>query len=422
MHVTTVAESLWFLRGQPGFMQQNGFDVHAVSSPGAELRRFAEIEHVQVHEVRMLRRISPYSDALALLRLIRLFRRLEPDIVHAHTPKAGLLAMIAAHLTRVPVSVYHVHGMPLSTATGARRLVLRWAELLSTRLADRVLWVSATGLADAERLRTIRSGLGVVLLHGSINGVDTSERFDPRARAAQGATARRELEIPPDSVVIGFVGRIVRDKGIVELAHAWSVLREEFPRLRLLLVGSEEDGDPVPVGVLDALHDDPRVHLVGHCRAPESYYAALQILALPSYREGFGLAALEGSAMALPVVASRVPGLTDAVVDGVTGTLVPAGDGVALAAALRRYIIDPALRSRHGTAGRARAHRDFAPRNMWLALLGEYVALLGPHPVVLTGAAQRRRKRSADRSHPTDTSRRSLPSPASAARRPGGGA
>jgi glycosyltransferase involved in cell wall biosynthesis len=379
VHVTTVPESLWFLRSQPGFMTQNGFDVHVVSSPGADLRRFAATEDVHAHGVHMLRRISPYSDAVALLLLIRLFHRLGPDIVHAHTPKAGLLAMIAARLTRVPVRIYHVHGMPLSTATGVRRLALRYADMLASGLAGRVLWVSRTGLAEAERLRTIRPGLGVVLLHGSINGVDTQERFDPAARASQGATVRRELGIPISSVVIGFVGRIVRDKGIVELAHAWSVLREEFPHLRILFVGSAEDGDPVPHNILAKLRSDCRVHLVGHSALPEKYYAAMQILALPSYREGFGLAALEGSAMALPVVASRVPGLTDAVVDGVTGTLLPAGDGAELTDALRRYIVDPELRSRHGAAGRVRARRDFAPHDMWLALREEYKTLLRSH-------------------------------------------
>ncbi|WP_214405088.1 glycosyltransferase family 4 protein [Pseudonocardia lacus] len=381
VHVTTVPLSLWFLRGQAGFMRHNGFDVHAVSSPGPELRRFGRTEQVQVHAVPMSRRISPSADVVALRRLARLFADLRPAIVHAHTPKAGLLAMIAARLTRVPVRIYHVHGMPMSTAAGLRRLVMWGADVLAARLADRVLWVSGSGLAEAERLGTIRPGAGRVLRHGSINGVDTAERFDPSARRAEGAAIRSELGVPPEDVVIGFVGRVVRDKGIVELARAWTTLRQEFPHVRLLLVGAEEDGDPVPGAVITALRDDPRVHFAGHSTTPESYYSAMQIVALPSHREGFGLAALEGSAMGLPVVATRVPGLTDAVVDGVTGTLVPAGDSGELAAALRVYVVDPGLRGEHGAAGRARARRDFVPQDMWNALEAEYRALLaGLHP------------------------------------------
>ncbi len=190
--------------------------------------------------------------------------------------------------------------------------------------------------------------------------------------ASAGAAARRRLGLPAAARVVGFVGRVVKDKGVVTLWEAWQVLREALPDLHWVLVGPVEDGDPVPPQVLAGMRADPRVHLLGQDEETPPLFAAMDVVALPSFREGFGLVTVEAGAMGLPVVASRVMGIVDAVVDGETGTLVPAGDVAALAAALRAYLVDPDLRERHGAAGRARALRDFEPAALERALVGRY--------------------------------------------------
>lgn len=374
VHVTTVPQTLLFLSGQSAYLRARGIDVVAVSSPGDALRRFGEQERVPCHAIRMERAISPLRDLVALARLVACFVRLRPDVVDAHTPKGGLLGMVAAWLAGVPVRVYHVHGLRFTTATGLRRRVLRATERVAAALATRVLVVSPSVAAAAAEEALFRPGRTRVLLGGSINGVDAAGRFRPAAPGERRA-ARASLGIPEDAEVIGFVGRLCREKGLAELAEAWRALREEHPRAHLVLVGEREPQDPLPAVAAALLDGDPRVHAAGFAWDVPRHLRAMDLVALPSWREGFPVVPLEAAAMGLPVVATRVAGCVDAVVDGVTGALVPARDAGALAAALGAYLRDPSLRARHGAAGRERVLRDFEQARLWQALHEEYVAL-----------------------------------------------
>ena len=377
VHITTVPISLNFFHGQVGYMKLRGIEVHAVSSPGKELGAFGEREGVVVHAVGMPRCITPLRDLVALWRMFSVLRRIRPHLVHAHTPKGGLLGIIGAWLARVPVRFYHIHGMPFMSAASLKQWIMRWTEKISCRFAHQVLCVSRSvrDVAVAERIcppEKIR-----VLLSGSINGVDASGRYNPQSL---GNGARQQVleihGIPRDALVVGFVGRVVRDKGVVELVEAWQILREEFPSLHLLIVGPFEPQDPVPPDVVRVLQRDARIHLTGEVHDMPPVYAAMDVVALPSYREGLGTILLEAAAMGLPVVATRIPGCVDAVVDGVTGTLVPPRDAGALAEASRNYLANPDLRHRHGSAGRERVLRDFRPEAIWDALYREYARLL----------------------------------------------
>lgn len=381
LHVTTVSQSLAFFRGQVGYMKARGVEFHALCSPDEQLVAFGARESVGVHGVEMRREITPVRDLGAVRGIVRAIRRVRPDVVHAHTPKGGLLGMIAARMAGVPVRIYHVRGLPFMTAAGRRRALLRWTERVSCALATRVLCVShsvrdvavAEGLCPPDKIR--------VLCGGSGNGVDATGRFDPaRLDPDAGARKRWEYGIPADAVVAGFVGRVVRDKGVVELVEAWRSLREAVPRLHLLLVGPFEPQDPVPAGVRAAIEGDPRVHLAGLEGDMPASYAAMDLVVLPTYREGFPNVLLEAGAMARPVVATRIPGCVDAVEDGETGTLVPVRDAAALAAAMRAYAGDAALRARHGAAGRVRVLAEFRQEAIWAALHAEYLRLLDGAP------------------------------------------
>ncbi len=369
--------SLGFFTGQIGYTKAWGFEIQAISSPGVDLKKFAEREQVAVHAVEMPRRITPLRDLIAIFQLWRTLRRIRPAIVHAHTPKGGLLGTIAAWLARIPVRIYHMHGLPLITATGYKRLLLRWSEQVACRLAHQVFCVSRSVREVALAESLCRPEKIKVLLRGSINGVDAAHRFNPTNTSENARKdTRSTYSIPADALVVGFVGRIVCDKGLVKLAKAWRALHQEFPALHLVVVGPFEPQDPVPPDVEALLRDDPRIHLTGMVDNTPPLYAAMEVLALPSYREGFGLAAIEASAMKVPVVATRIPGCVDAVEDGVTGMLVPPRDAAALADAIRTYLNHPELRRQHGQAGRQRVLRDFRPDAIWEALYQEYVRLL----------------------------------------------
>lgn len=376
VHVTTVPISLAFLRGQLGFMKARGFEVEVISSPGAFLDDFGREQDVPAHAIEMTRKITPLRDLLALARIVRTLRRIRPEIVHAHTPKGGLLGMVGALLARAPVRVYHLRGLPMVTATGGRRALLRWTERIACLAAHEVLCVSHSLREVALYEGLCAPGKIKVLASGSGNGVDTERRFEPQHLTTARAVTRLRYGIPGDAIVIGFVGRLVRDKGLLELFAAWQALSLGRPALHLLIVGMLEERDRLPPEAVAMLSSDPRIHWKGEDWDVPPLYAAMDIVALPTYREGFPNVPLEAAAMELPVVATSVPGCTDAIEDGVTGLLVPPRDAVALAAALRRYVEDPALRRAHGRAARARVARLFRPEQVWEALHAEYGRLL----------------------------------------------
>jgi|GEM_PF-5900 len=367
----------WFFRRLTPYLQEHGIDTVAVSSPGRLLEEFRAETGAPVHAVPMERRITPLADLPALLRLWRIMRRERPDIVHAHTPKAGLLGMIAAWLARVPVRMYTIHGLPLMTREGWRFHLLRLADKTACRLATDTYCVSHSvrqvaldlAIAPANKLRTLG--------FGSCAGVNLAE-FDPALHGAEDRTrVREQYGIPASALVAGFIGRLVRDKGIIELAEAWQRLREEFPHLHLLCCGDFEDQDPVPAAIRDALQRDPRVHLTGgFIEDMPPVYAALDVCLLPTYREGLPTVALECAAMQVPLVATRVPGCTDAVRDGVTGVLVEPRSSSELAAAVARLLRNSALRRELGRAARKFVAARFGEEFTFSLLLAEYRRVL----------------------------------------------
>lgn len=376
LQITTVPETLSFLKGQTGYMKARGFEIHALSSPGEFLTEFAASEQVSVHAVKMHRRITPLQDIYAIFQLWLHLLQIRPQIVHAHTPKGGLVGTIGAWLAGVPIRIYHIRGLPFMTATGYKRLLLRWSEKVSCLLANQVLCVSHS-IREVAVAEICSADKVKVLLGGSGNGVDASGKFNP---AQVGEHTRQETRkkygIPADALVVGFVGRIVRDKGIAELVAAWKTLREEFPDLHLLMVGSFEPQDAVSQDVENLLTSDDRIHLTGIVYNTAPVYAAMDILTLPTYREGLPNVPLEAAAMELPVVATLIPGCIDAVQDGVTGTLVPPRNAEALAGAIRMYLNDPELRRQHGQVGRDRVLQEFRQEAIWEAVYQEYLQLL----------------------------------------------
>lgn len=376
VHVINAPFSLHFVAGQVGFMAERRFAISVITSPGEHLETFGEREGVAMYALEMPRRITPVRDLITLGRMYRRLRRIRPTIVHAHTPKGGLLGMIAAWLARVPVRIYHIRGLPFVTATGMQRALLHATERIACGLADCVLCVShsvrevaiAEGICDASRVH--------VLLGGSGNGVDAVGRFNPERWTHTRDEVRQRYVIPPDAVVIGFVGRLVGDKGLAQLVESWKMLREEDLRLHLLVIGDFEPRDPVPPEAEAVLRSDPRIHLTGWERNTPPYYAAMDIFVLPSHREGFSNVLLEASSMGLAITTTRIPGCIDAVDDGVTGTLVAARDVSALTDAIRLYARDAGLRERHGRAAREKVLRQFRREAIWEALYIEYHRLM----------------------------------------------
>ncbi|MBL8678871.1 MAG: glycosyltransferase family 4 protein [Myxococcales bacterium] len=373
VHVMTVPESLGFLRGQVAFMKSRGHTLSVVTSPGEGLREFGEREGVETYAVEMPRKITPAKDLESVARLTAQLVKLRPDIVHAHTPKGGLLGMMAATAARISRRIYHMRGLPMETAQGAKRALLATTERVSCGLAHEVIAVSPSLRRTALEHRLCAERKIRVLAGGSGNGVDAYGRFDPsNAGETTREDVRRELGVDADTVLVGFVGRLVRDKGIVELTDAWSVVREQFSNAKLVIVGPFEERDPVPDAVRARLERDPSIVMTGARKDTPRLYAAMDVVVLPTYREGFPNVLLEAGSMQKPVVSTRVTGCVDAVDDGRTGILVPAKESKPLAQAIARYVASAELRDAHGRAAREHVCAKFDRERIWTELEALY--------------------------------------------------
>ncbi|HEX6558833.1 MAG TPA: glycosyltransferase family 4 protein, partial [Longimicrobiales bacterium] len=375
--MTTVPATLRFVRGPIGYFKARGWTVHVLAAPGAALSEFGEREDVVVHSAALTRSLSPIRDLRALLQIVRVIRTVRPAVVHAHTPKAGLLGMLASIAHPATRRIYQVRGLPFESTAGFRRWLLRTCERITCKLAHRVFCDSASvqrvllaeGLCRAQKCTTLLGGIG--------NGVDAQVRWDPaRVRADEVSAIRERLRLAQDALVVGYIGRLAQDKGFTELASAWQQVRRHHPAAHLLVLGAPDARDPVPAPILARLRADESVHFAGRVADAVPYYAIMDVVVLPSYREGLPNVLLEAAAMGLPVVATRVTGNVDAVQHGVTGLLVKPHSAGPLAHALGVYLADGALRQRHGRAGRQRMLRQFRPGPLHKAYYAEYETLL----------------------------------------------
>jgi len=369
--------AIGFLQGQLEYFQNRGFDA-TVLSPDRRKGEWevARPEGVPIIEVPMEREISPIRDLVSFWRLWCVMRALCPAVTNVGTPKAGLLGGFAAWLNRVPCRFYTLHGLRFETTKGLKRRLLIYAERLACRFAHRVICVS-----QSVREKAIASGLTsreqtVVFGSGSCNGVDASRFAATPGMMRRAAELRRQLGIPAEAPVVIFVGRLTCDKGIPELMDAFLRLGNQFPDLRLLLVGCFEDEDSLPVYTRKSLETHSHVIFAGAVKDTAPYYAIADVLVLPSHREGLPTVVLEAHAAGKPVVGALATGIVDLVVDGETGLLFPVGDVPALAEALARLISDRALASKLGLAGQERVKREFQQEQIWEALHREYLGLL----------------------------------------------
>jgi glycosyltransferase involved in cell wall biosynthesis len=328
---------------------------------------------VYFRHVPIERKISLLRDFFALCKLIFLFHRERYTLVHSITPKAGLLAMLAAFLCNVPLRVHVFTGQVWVTRTGLARYFLKSLDRLIAVLASHVLADSASqrqflieqGVVSSERID--------VLAEGSICGVD-SKRFRPDSGVR--SRLHSALQLPDGAVVVLFLGRLTRDKGVMDLANAFVQSLEGNHPLYLLIVGPDEDDLTADLRQVFAPCAD-KVRFVGMTDRPEDYMAAADILCLPSYREGFGAVIIEAAAAGVPAVASRIYGLTDAVEDGVTGLLHDPGDVEGLRAKLQMLASDAVLRARMGKTARERALTKFSSSRVVAAQMAFYASLFG---------------------------------------------
>jgi glycosyltransferase involved in cell wall biosynthesis len=336
-------------------LKDAGFEITLISSPGTHLFECAEQAGVTACPVKMARTIALFSDLLSLFALWRVLRQIRPQVVEFSTPKAGLLGLMAAMLARVPHRVYLLRGLKLETAHGFKRGMLLMAEQASAFCSHLVLCNSDSLKSKAVAVGIARADKIVVLGDGSSTGIDLL-RFKPGRSKVRG-----EFGIAAKVQVIGFVGRITRDKGILELLEAFEMVQKRFPETFLLLVGwFDAAEDAVGREVVERIATDPRIRATGYVHDTAPYYRAMDLMVLPSRREGFPNVILEAAATGLPVVSTLCTGSRDAVVPEVTGLLVEPENPPALADALCKLLADAKRRAEMGSAARRWVKQHFS--------------------------------------------------------------
>jgi glycosyltransferase involved in cell wall biosynthesis len=322
--MTTASISLkYLLDGQFEYMSKQGYEVITISAPGKEIEQVREagIEHIAVD---LSRTINPISDLKSLFKLIRIFRITKPEIVHTHTPKAGLLGMLAAMICRVKHRIHTVAGLPHITMNGWKRFLLTTTERLTYYAANYVCpnsqglldYIVSNKLCRTEKLKIIG--------YGSSNGIDLNRFTEKKLDAKKLELIKRSLNFEDDVFYFIAIGRLVKDKGIVELIAAFKSINKSYPNTKLILCGDYEEvrkEEALDEEISKEINTHEGIIHVGWTDYVEYYLKLANVLIHASYREGFPNVLLQAGAMKCPIICSEITGNADIVRDRETGLL-----------------------------------------------------------------------------------------------------
>jgi len=364
LFAVTIAPTIRILMdGQIQWLTQRGYEVHTCASGELESTRDNTSFTHKHHTIPMTRKMSPVRDVFSVFRWFLVVARVRPETLVASTPKAALVSLIAGKVLRVPRRIYLLRGLRLETMTGWRRHLLMLSEKICASCAHVVIAVSPSvgkefvqlGLAPASKVSHVGSG--------SSNGVNSSW-FTPLPESQRSAL-RTQLGFDQDTVVVAFVGRLVTDKGWDIFCAATKIAQQRNSLIKVIAIGSNEEALAVP----------PWIEHVGVSDDMLKWYQAMDVLVLPTFREGFPNVPLEAAACGVPTIASRATGAIDSVVDGHTGLLVDVQDVGQTADAISRIAADASFRTQLGEAARSRVLKDFQPESIWQGYLDIYHSL-----------------------------------------------
>jgi glycosyltransferase involved in cell wall biosynthesis len=373
IRITTVPLSLEkLLTGQLHFMS-SFYNVIAVSSDKERLERFGKLEKVAVFALEMTRKITPLQDVLAVIKLFFFLKKTRPFIVHTHTPKAGIVGMLAAKLAGVPHRLHTVAGMPLLEQAGFKRKVLDFVEKLTYSCATKV-YPNSFKMRDIIIQNEYCTPSKIkVLANGSSNGIDTSYFDASHFSEHQKSSLKQELGIKSSDFVFIFVGRIVSDKGINELISAFSEIQDNKKDIKLLLVGPyEPELDPLKAETLNQIKNNKSIKSVGYQLDVRSYFAISDALVFPSYREGFPNVVMQAGAMGLPSIVTDINGCNEIISEGENGIIIPVKNQQAILESLLYFIKNKEQFFQMTQKARAMIVSRFNQQFMWESILQEY--------------------------------------------------
>lgn len=376
IRITTVPISFKkLLNGQLKFMS-NYFDIVAISSYGKELTEVAKRESIRVIPLNMTRKITPIKDLISLIKMIIILIKEKPIIVHTHTPKAGLIGMLASWICRVPIRLHTVAGLPLMEAKGLRKRLLIITERITYACANMVYpnsfgllkFIKENSLCNEKKLKVIG--------YGSSNGIDT-EYFKLAPDILEKSNELKKKYNLNVNFIFTFIGRLVRDKGIEELVKAFEKITKEFSNVKLLLVGFfEEDIDPLSKDCLQIIKNNENIIFCGYQEDVRPFFAITDCFVFPSYREGFPNVVLQACAMEVPSIVSDINGCNEIITDGFNGIVVKPKDPEELYNAMKKVLIDNDLLQKLRNNTRNSILGKYDKKTFYNLLLEEYYFLL----------------------------------------------
>ena len=334
LRITTVPISLdLLLTDQMAFMKSKGFEVLMVSADGPERERVRAREGCEHVVIPFTRKITPFKDLVCLIKLISLIKKEKPDIVHTHTPKAGLLGMLAAKVCGVKVKLHTVAGLPLMTASGLKKKVFISMEQLTAWAADVILPNSHSLMQYMKDQKLVSDQKLSIIGKGSTNGIDLSRFSINQLGPAQLDKIKSSISYDESNTYLLSIGRLVRDKGIVELINAFQSLKLKRENLKLILLGPLEkirSEELLPSDTLLVIQNDPDIIHINWSDDVECFLSLADVFIQASHREGFPNVTLQAGAMECPIVCSKIPGNIDIVADGETGFYFEKGNALDL--------------------------------------------------------------------------------------------
>jgi glycosyltransferase involved in cell wall biosynthesis len=363
----------------PGFyplLLAKGYEVVGICADGPFTDDVCR-QGVRVINIPMTRGFTPLKDLKCLWQLYAIFRQEHFDIIHYSTPKAALLSAIAGRLARCPILIYTLRGLGYNAFSGLKKLVGKFCEKIACHCAHYVIVISNSLREEVIREKLLPANRARVLGAGSSKGVNINE-FQLNVKTLfEAQKIRLRLGIDTNDIVVGYAGRMTLEKGISELIEAFRSIRQNNCRVHLLLVGDQDQRNPLPHNIVALINSEKGVQTAPFSENVASYIAAMDILVLPSYREGFGNILIEASALDRPVIATDIPGCRDAVIDGTTGLLIAPHDAKSLEKALLELIASASKRKEMGRNGRAWVEKNFDRNLVWARLINVYGQLLG---------------------------------------------
>lgn len=378
VRITTVPLSLQkLLTGQMRYMRSQGFEVTMVSSDFDGKQQLEADEDSVFVPLNMTRKVSPIKDLKSLIEMYQLLKKLKPTIVHTHTPKAGLIGMMASKLAGVPIRLHTVAGLPLMEKTGLMRKLLEVMETLTYACATKVYPNSTHLKTFISKAKFTNDAKLKVIGNGSSNGINTNAFTLTEEIKATADQLRQQLNFTAANFVFIFIGRLVKDKGIEELVGAFIQLSQQYPQLKLLLVGPEEpELDALSAECLQNIKHHPAITHVGYQADVKPYLAISNALAFPSYREGFPNVPMQAGCFNLPAIVTDINGCNEIIIPRENGLIIPVKDAKALQYAMEQLYTDTELYKHMANNARKFIVDRYEQQKVWTLLLNEYQILL----------------------------------------------